>query len=216
MRKVLTTAVLLGLLAAPILAQGPGGGRGGNQEIALLANKGVQDEIKLTDKQKESIAETLKKLNESRPKDFKDKEAREKFGEESKKVAAKIKDELKSEQKKRLEQISIQVAGTRAFAREEVQAALKLTDKQKDEIKEITTETGKDLAELFKSGGRDKEKRAENQAKIAKLNKEAMEKISKTLNDNQKKAWKELTGEHFDYKPEFGGGGRRPEKKKDI
>jgi hypothetical protein len=37
-----------------------------------------------------------------------------------------------------------------------------------------------------------------------------MEKVQEKLTADQKKTYKELTGEPFDYKPEFPGGGRRP------
>src|SRR4051812_44534424 len=60
MRKLLLTGALVALLATPILAQRPGGGRP-DFTVFLLANKTVQDELKLTDKQKDA----LKKAEES-------------------------------------------------------------------------------------------------------------------------------------------------------
>jgi hypothetical protein len=221
MRKMLLTAVLVGLMAVPLFAQRPGGG--GERPVTvfvLLSNKGVQEELKLTDKQKEAAGEVSKNYMAAVTKaGFRDKDAREKAGEEATKAAAKIVDELKAEQKKRLNQIEVQVLGIRAFTKEEVASALKLSDKQKDEIKEVAEETGKDVRELMKDVGRDKDKRTEAMTKVAKLRKEAINKITKSFSDEQKKTYKDLTGEPFEYKPEFGGGGRRPGKgaeKKDI
>jgi len=238
MRKWIVLAFLAAVLVAPVLAQRPGGGGGGGRGVSegmLLSNKGVQEELKLTEQQKETIAAISAKQRESfgggkggkGGKGF-DREAFQKAMEESNKAYAKVKEDLKPEQKKRLHQIQTQVQGLRAFSNEEVQSALKLTDKQKEEIKEIADEAGKDIAELRKGGfgkGADREKMAENQKKIAKLNKEATDRIVKTFNTDQQKAWKDLTGEPFEVKFEgFGGdgGGGRPkgkdrgEKKKDI
>jgi len=50
------------------------------------------------------------------------------------------------------------------------------------------------------------------QKKMAALNKETMEKVSGVLTDDQKKAWKDLTGEPFEFKPDpgqFGGRGKK-------
>jgi hypothetical protein len=58
------------------------------------------------------------------------------------------------------------------------------------------------------------------QKKIAKLRKEAVAKVTKTFNADQKEAWKELTGKPVDVQLGdpggfgfFGGGGRPPREK---
>ena len=83
---------------------------------------------------------------------------------------------------------------------------LKLTDKEKETIKAQATDLEKDMREIYKDVGRDPEKRAKAQKKVAELRKKAMDSITKSLTADQQKAWKEMTGEHFDYKPEFPGG----------
>jgi len=223
MRKLMLTVALIGLLAMPLLAQRPGGGRGMQiDSTTLLTNKGVQEELKLTDKQKEALGEVSKKLQEAMTKAFKDKDFESIKGvrEEAGKSVTKIKDELSADQKKRLGQIELQAhlqfQGPAALAKDEVASALKLTDKQKSEIREVGEETQKDIQEIMKDVGKDKDKRTEATTKVAKLRKEAMEKITKTFSDDQKAALKELTGQPYEVQGLFGGGrrgGKNPDKK---
>jgi hypothetical protein len=67
-----------------------------------------------------------------------------------------------------------------------------------------------DIMELFQ-GGFDPEKAQENQKKIQAMNKENVEKVVKTFNDEQKKTWTEMLGKPFNYVPtpfgRRGGGG---------
>ena len=50
---------------------------------------------------------------------------------------------------------------------------------------------------------------------MAAMRKEAMEKITAVLTDDQKKTWKEQTGEPYEFKFEAGQFGGRRGKKKD-
>jgi len=209
MRKLLLTCSLVALLAAPFAFAQPGGGfrLGGDQ---LLLQKSVQEELKLTDSQKEKLAEVQKAVAKA---GFKDKEGRE----EAMKGVTKVKDDLKDEQKKRLKQIELQVSvqfgGVGALAKEEVAKSLKLTDKQKEEIKELGDEFRKDAGEIFKDAKGDKEKFQEAQKKIAKLRQDSVDKVTKTFTDEQKSAYKELTGAPFEGRIEFGGGFKNKDKK---
>jgi len=217
MRKILLTAALVGLLALPLFAQRPGGGSfGGGQvsESVLLANKGVQEELKLTDAQKAAIAEVSTKMRESFGKGKFDKETFKSASDEAAKATAKIVEGLSEQQKKRLRQIEIQVGGLRALTKDEVATALNLTDTQKAQIKEIADETTKDVSEMMKNARGDKEKFAEVRTKTEKLRKEALDRVTKTFNDEQKKTYKNMAGEPFNYQPEFGGGAGRPGRNK--
>ncbi len=207
------------LLAIPALAQFPGRGGFGPQDPAmLLLNKGVQDELKLSDSQKEELHKISEKQQAARQKAFesgdreKGKEAMRAAFEESRKEADKVREALKPEQGKRLHQIELQVKGVRAFADPEVQNQLKLSDKQKEEIKEVAESTEKDLSEVrqgFREARGNPEKMKEIGKKVQALSHEGMEKISGLLTADQKNAWKEMTGEKFELKMEGFGGGRR-------
>jgi hypothetical protein len=215
----LAAAGLAVLLVYPVLAQQPEGrgGRGGRgvgampmDAAQLLLNKSVQDELKLTDDQKAALAKVRDKQMEAMQK-ARDAD-REKRGEifraareETKKEVDKWKEAgLKPEQARRLRQIELQNMHFRAFADADVQKELKMTDKQKDEVKEITEGVNKDVTELRNSAQNPRELFP----KIQALQKEATEKVAGLLTEDQKKTWKELVGEPFEVKMEGFGGGR--------
>jgi len=212
----LIPVLALAILAAPLFGQQgrPRGGFGDVGAAQLLANKAVAEELKLSDEQKEKLQSSLKdvmgKFREEMQTAFKDKDQdklakiRKEMGEEVSKLVDKS---LKPEQVKRLQQIeiqaNIQMRGPAGLTSEKVAKEIKLTDKQKDAIKEATEGLTKEREELFKGLGRDdREKMQEARTKLQGKTKEALEKISATLSEDQKKALKELTGAPFEYKPE--------------
>jgi len=116
---------------------------------------------------------------------------------------------LKPEQSRRLKQISIQQRGSQAFNEEDVQTTLKLTDDQKDKIKTLNEDAGKEMREIFQNAQGNFREAGE---KAGAVRKETMEKVLALLTDEQKKSWKEMTGEPFEVRfegPRGGFGGRR-------
>jgi hypothetical protein len=189
----------------------------------VIFQKSVQDEVKLTDAQKGDLEKAQEKMRSSMREAFqsaggdreKMQEAMKTATEATKKEIDKVKESLKPEQTKRLKQLEIQFAGLRAFAEADVQKELKLTDKQKDEIKEISESATKDSQELMATarsgGGRpDPAKLQEVGKKVQAVQKEAQDKVAGLLTDAQKKTWAEMTGEKFDKFERFGQGGRGP------
>lgn len=235
--RVALAAVLAAGFAATAVAQGQGrqpgraqnrqpgrggfggmmGGGGGMAYGMVANNKVLQEELKVTDEQKEKLTEALKPINEKRREmtqgfDFRNaseeerKEMREKqakLGEETKKAVEGV---LKPEQFKRLKQISYQMMSVNAFNDKDVQAELKMTDEQKEKVKAVVDEYNKDTGEMrraaMQAAGGDREEMqkqfAEIQKKTSALAKEAQEKIEEKLTDDQKKAWKDLVGEKVD------------------
>jgi hypothetical protein len=203
------TATLFALLVSPLFVSAqrpqPGGGGFAMTPDRLLANKSVQEELKLTEEQikkfdgvREKYKDELAKAREA--KDFKAlQEIGKKVSEDITKLSG---DVLKPDQVKRFHQIQVQVAGLRAFEREDVKTALKLTDKQVEEIKALAGEVEKDAAELRKDAGMDKEKRDAAQKKITEMRAKALAKATEGLKDDQKKAFTELTGAKFELKIE--------------
>jgi hypothetical protein len=118
---------------------------------------------------------------------------------------ASVKEVLKPDQLKRLTQIQLQVRGVSAFEDEDVQKELKLTQEQKDDIKTIVEDTRKQAREAFQGAGRDPTKFAEVRKKVMAVEDEGKDRVSKLLNDDQKKTWEQMKGEKFDTsKLEFG------------
>lgn len=202
-------------------AQQPGRGRGGfggiNVTNAVISNKALQTELKVTDAQKEKFKEVAEKQTALNKQGFaKDKEKREEImkertalNEEIKKV---VSDTLTPDQMKRLKQIELQAKGMRAFSDEAIVKELNLTEAQVSKIKGISDEYRNDTKGLgfggLGKGGFDKEKAAENQKKREKLTKAAMADIEDVLTADQRKQWKEMTGAPFNTAQlnTFGGG----------
>jgi Spy/CpxP family protein refolding chaperone len=238
LKRVVMAAVLAAGLSAAVAAQPPGGfgggfgfGFGGGVYNLVATNKALQEELKVTDEQKEKLAEALKPITEKRREMFQGfqpgqppsaeqvKEMRdkgEKLNAETRKAVEAV---LKPEQAKRLSQIGYQQMGVNAFTNKDVEAGLKLTDGQKEKIKGVVEELNKDRMEIFRSGPRiqfgqppseeDQKKLAENRKKTEALAKDAEEKIEGLLKDDQKAAWKELTGAKFDVSKLQQGFGQR-------
>ncbi len=234
MRIALKTTIILGLallLAGPALGQrGPGRGGFGGPGM-LIQNQSVQKELKLTDDQIQKIKDASQSIADKHKDDFaalrnlQGDERREKGQELGKKVADETNQALagilKPEQTKRYKEIMLQQEGARAFNGEEVQKALSLTDDQKEKIKTINEDAAKEMRELFPQGGRrgaggggggavDPAAFKERMTKFATLRKETMEKVTSVLTDDQKKVWKDMTGEPFEIKFEPFQGRRGP------
>jgi hypothetical protein len=230
MRKVFSMLAMGGLMtviASMAVAQGQGrGGFGGGQVgiAQLIGNKGVQEEIKITDEQKEKLTEATKGLREKMrekfselkdlPKEESGKKMFEMMAEMNVAVAKEIEPILKPEQMKRLKQIERQVMGIAAFSNKEVVKELAISDEQISKIKEVvetmTKERNEMIQEAFKNKGGNREEMRE---KMTALTKEATSKVEGILTDGQKTKVKELMGEKFELKMEGGFGGRT--KKKD-
>jgi Spy/CpxP family protein refolding chaperone len=206
LKMAMVVCLAVGLVGMTVAQQRQGGGFGG----PLVLNPSVQKELKLTDEQVSKVKDALAKVRENHKddlaklKDLSKEERREQGGkvfrainEESNKAIAKV---LDAKQSKRLKQIELQVSGFRAFNAPEVQKSLKLTDEQKDKLKTITEDANKQTRELFQGGFNE-----ETQKKLAELRKETQGKALGVLTAEQKKTWKEMTGEPFEIKFE-----RRP------
>jgi Spy/CpxP family protein refolding chaperone len=217
-RRFVLTVAVAGLLATPAMAQqqkkgrgGFGGGMGFGGGIAMFTQEAVQKELKFTDEQKGKAQEAVTAARQAHMDELRGLQdvPQEERAAKIATVTKAMTDEavkalaLSDEQVKRYKQINIQAARAQAFALPEVQAKLNLTDDQKSQIREITTESRTKGAEIRKNAGENKE---DARKQTTARNKETTEKIFALLKDDQKAAWKELTGEPFEYTPVF----RRP------
>jgi Spy/CpxP family protein refolding chaperone len=236
---VMVAAVALSV-AGMAAAQNPGGGRGGRggagggqggqgrggmgmgggaiTVAVLLANEGVQKEIKLTDDQKTKVKEfsdaQMAKMREAfggggAPDQEKMAEVRKAATEAGDKF---VKDTLNADQQKRITQIKyqamLQVMGPAALSNEEVVKALTITDDQKTKFKSLADDMRKDRTELqgdLRGGG---DAATEARKKIATITKDYTAKAVDTLTTEQKKTWSDLTGDKFEYVPATMAGGR--------
>jgi hypothetical protein len=212
-RRIATMVLTLGvaaLLAMPAFAQQPrhkghgsrmpmGGGAG------LIANKGVQKELKLTDVQTSKAEGVARNVREKYHGEFakvQDPDAQkrsEKMTEIVRTMTSEtnkgLADVLKPEQMKRYHQLQLQHLGLMAFIEPEVQSKLKLTDDQVGRIRRINADSQRQRSEVVQGGGGNRE---EMRKQGATLGKESMEKALAVLSADQKLAWKDMTGEPFE------------------
>jgi hypothetical protein len=251
-RLAVTAVLVAGLGGLTALAQRqPGGGFGGGAFGALgpaqlVNSKTVHQELKVTEEQATKLREWSREFGSKQMERMREaftggQPDRERIAEIqaelSKEAWQQVGDVLKEEQVNRLKQIEVQVAGLQAFALPRVKDALKITDDQQEKIRDIQRSSGKEIMELREEFGLkgfgggfggpklDADKQAEYDRKLAAINKDAMTQVEGVLTDDQKKAWKELTGASVDTAvirreatPAFGGpggGGQFKKKKKD-
>jgi Spy/CpxP family protein refolding chaperone len=217
----LAVVVAVGLLvAATAAAQGPGGppfggfgGFGGNLAGMIPLNKQLQDELKVSKEQADKLTDAFAKVRDDLKDDLAKLRERDTTPQDREKIMKKMTDGnakavdsvLKPEQVKRLHQIENQQAGVAMFGKPDVKDALKLSDKQVEEVATINKDLQKDLRELSGDrpggfGGFD----PESVKKRQDLQKTAMDNVRKVLSDKQKETLKDLTGEPFELRFEGG------------
>ncbi|HEY1379114.1 MAG TPA: hypothetical protein VGF55_20095 [Gemmataceae bacterium] len=227
---VLVAAVAVGVAgvaSAQQQRQRQGGGRGMfGGGLMMLNNEAVQKELKVTDEQKEKlktfVEEQGPKMREKMQGLFQggggDREkVAEKMAEINAEATKALADSkiLSSDQLKRFKQIELQsqlrTQGPAVFLSADVEKTLKLTDDQKEKLKNLAGEQRKDMQELRQGGFNQ-----ESMQKMRTINKEYTTKAMDTLTADQKAKWKDLTGEPFEMpmgqrqgRPGGEGGGNR-------
>ena len=198
--KLVLTLGTLALLASPAWAQGRGGFGGGGAGFLMAPN--VQKDLNLTNAQVKKVQETLAEIRKSHEGDYSALRDASADVRSAKMVTLNetVNDEVKkalsfsAEQSKRFDQISLQARGVQAFANPTVGEKLNLTTDQKSKIREIVEATRSTFAGASNKDASEQE-RTDARNKRAAAQKENMTKVQALLTDDQKKAWKELTGE---------------------
>ena len=202
MKRVCVLAVAaLALAIFADAAQAQRRGRGGS----LVGIEQVRKELKITDDQKSKLEEIQKKQTAARRELFsglrdlpreeqraKFTESRGKFEELNKKFTAQTNEVLNADQKKRLQEITIQVRGSSALSSADVAKALGLSDDQKKKLTVVNADYRTKSRELFQG---DREGRRE---KFAALRKENGEKLLAVLNAGQKEKFEKMKGKKFE------------------
>jgi hypothetical protein len=222
--KVILAVAALALLVRATPAQQPFGAGG---VATLLASKDVQKELKLTDDQAAKASKVMPDIAQKHREDLAklflnpfpltgDAEQVKKYVDTSRQVTddtvSALGDSLKPEQVKRFKQLAlqrtIQAVGAAVLMDPEAEKALKLTDKQKEDVKAAVDDLRKKEQAAIKDLKGDP---ADAFKKLGALNKESVEGIVKSFTDDQKKTWKDMVGDPFEFKAEKPGG--TPEKK---
>lgn len=206
LRKLVLGFGALALLCTPAFAQGQGRGFGGGMMGGgpmMLGNPSVQKELKFTEEQTSKAQTALTEIREAHQEEMqglRDAEPAERMTKMAALNKAMTNEAikalgLKEEQVKRFHQISLQARRAQAFMDPEVASKLKITDDQKKQIQELTQDSGAKMREIFQANQDD---RAEAMKQIQALQKETSTKVMALMTDDQKKMWKEMTGEPFE------------------
>jgi Spy/CpxP family protein refolding chaperone len=207
---------LVGLTAADMVMAQPGGGRGGrgmmrmlggNNQYALLADSRVQEELELVDEQIRELEQIQQEVMQTMRDMFSEmqdqgggrdafRNVREKIQERMKPFESRFKEVLLPHQMDRLKQLSYQSAGRGqgaggALSNEALLDELEVTEEQREELQKAMEEA------------RDK-----IQKELVKLQRDAEENILKVLDAEQRKKYRELVGESFQFDNRAGFRGR--------
>jgi hypothetical protein len=194
-----------------------GVGTGGNCRLALLTDKTVQRELKLTQKQFKRLTDSqtkqqaaVRRLMTQAPAGFLgDPDGFRKKVEQLHQDAEKaVDDVLTAEQRKRLDELSLQQRGGQALADPAVADALKLTDEQRTKIQTIQTDAARQMQQLaaqamqgFLNTGPNvaalQKSSQELNKKMADLQQEAGKQMLDVLTAEQKSKWHDMQGKPF-------------------
>jgi hypothetical protein len=192
----LSSALLLAAFASSASAQrrGRGGLRPGEVSLArLLTIEAVQNELKLSDKQKAAATEINNSLTEERHKLFaevsKDSHERtKKVADLEERTAAKVKKLLDEPQQKRLREILIQVNVASELMKKDIQEELHITPEQRKKLIDVNRANSKARHDALASHEGDKT------AKMLELQREADKKLLAVLTDTQREQFEKLKG----------------------
>jgi Spy/CpxP family protein refolding chaperone len=167
----------------------------GAMEIVLLRQPAVQKELKLTDvhgkKIHEFATEQWKKAREIHKLPANEQDA--KYDELTKENDKFLSSLLAPEQRKRLDQIGMQVSGLLWAGRSDMASALKLTSDQKKKLQDLHKEAHKEAVAILKDMKDDAAKHEE----FKKLHESNRQRLLGLLTPEQQETWKTLSGPEF-------------------
>lgn len=173
---------------------------GGNNQFGLLMNKQVQEELELVDDQVRELEDLQKEMEQVVRDMFSEmqdlprdqmregwRDMREKMQEKMKPFEGRVKEVLMPHQHDRLKQLGYQnrargQGAGGALQNQDLLDELEVTDEQKEKLDEAL-----------------KEAREELQKQYAKLVKDAEEDVLKVLDSEQRKKYRELVGDPFQF-----------------
>jgi hypothetical protein len=208
-------AVAVLALAADAMAQGQGGGgrrggfggRGGfaANPLMLLQAEPIQKELDLSDDQKTSIS---KLAEENRPGGGGGGGGGQMTQEERQtrrdELTKKVNDVLLPNQQERLAEITLQLQGAQALSDPKVADKLQLTDDQKKQLADLSTDYRQKTRDLFGGGG------PPDADAMSKLRTDETDKAMAILTSDQKDQFTKMEGKKIDIDPmQLFRGGRR-------
>jgi hypothetical protein len=163
-------------------------------ELLLLRQKSVREELKIGREETAKIFDFTAKQHEKAEKihEMPEAERKAQFDRLMRDDEAFLAAHLTPDQRKRLNQISMQLAGLMWVTRPAIARELKLTDEQKAKAHEYQKEAREKVMEAIHTDNRDTRKQ-----KLSELHKDNHDKLLSLLTAEQKEKWKELAGAPF-------------------
>ena len=182
----------------------------GPNPLIALRNQKIQEDLKLDNDQIEEVKEAYQEVSKARRGIFqklrglKPEERQKKMQESMKKFntdsAAKAKEILDDKQYARLQQIMVQMQGTRALQNPEIQKKLKVTEDQTKKIadvqKSVQEKRRKIMQDLRANGGRIDFKKFRE--KTQELNKQIEKNTLEVLTKEQREQFEKMKGKKID------------------
>lgn len=189
------------------------------QNIFMLRGEAVQNELGLSDEQKKMLTEFASQLQSeameiiSGLQDLSQEEQKEHMpelmkmvGEKGKDMQEKVDKVLEPKQVARMKELSLQSRGASALEDDEIIAALKITDDQKQKLIAVREEGNKKMEEAMqslRSGGGDQ---GEIRQKMMGMRKELGDKALAVLSDAQREQFEKMKGAKFNFPQQRGPG----------
>jgi hypothetical protein len=169
------------------------------QKVSLAQLKEVQEELKLSDELKEKVTTLNDDFSEQTRTVFEEAEGdrdkmREGFVKVQQETNAKLDELLDEKQRRRLQEIYIQVNGSSALQDEAVASALKISEEQQEKLEESRDASRQ---EFMDAGLRDLDDEARTK-KMEELNKSRDEKALAVLTEEQGAAFEKMKGDELE------------------
>ena len=157
-------------------------------EPAIITRDYIQDELKLSDDQKQ-------KLQKTSPSFMKILDTHDNGN-----IWAFLEETLNAEQFKRFEQLELQHEGPSALFRPQIAQELKITSEQRSQFMGLVQEMTRKVQPLIKESksARNPGKMDEIRLTVIKLRTDCLGKMTDLMSDAQKKQWQEVLGKPFD------------------
>jgi serine/threonine protein kinase len=171
----------------------------GAGHLHLLKDPAVLDDLSPSAKQRDQIAQLSQRMDEQRDDAFRSfhrltpEEREQRFLDLARANEAAMQSILTEQQLQRFRQIVLHLQGAGAFRDAEVAKTLDLKSEQKKRLRGIETESMPGPADMLRPGFTPADMRKAHEEK----QKTARARIQEVLNEDQRKLWREMTGEPF-------------------
>lgn len=163
----------------------------GAVQVILLRQQAVHEDLQLTPQEIQKIDEFCDKQWAKAQKiaDLNESERDKQFEEMTRENEQFIDRTLTKEQRMRLDEITLQVAGLLWVTRDEVASKLELSDEQKQKARQLQQTARNETEELLHAT-----KAEQKQEELRELRRTSRERLMSLLTADQKEKWREMTG----------------------